>query len=198
MKTLILFAAVTGAVLSGCQGRQAPGRTDQTSDAGIEIKSENAAPADDALKGTKFPVSVSSIIQPYLQMERALSGDDPEGAAKAGSELMKALKDFNKASLTEEQKEVYEKCANDAVVHAEHISASADDIKHQREHFEKLSALMIELSRSFNAGQVLYKIFCPMYNDGKGGYWLSESNTVKNPYYGSEMLTCGKVQEEIK
>jgi hypothetical protein len=28
--------------------------------------------------------------------------------------------------------------------------------------------------------------------------WLSKENAVKNPYYGSQMLTCGKTVETIK
>jgi hypothetical protein len=37
-----------------------------------------------------------------------------------------------------------------------------------------------------------------MANYGKGANWLSKENAVKNPYYGSQMLTCGKVVETIK
>ena len=39
---------------------------------------------------------------------------------------------------------------------------------------------------------------CPMANNGKGADWLSKENEVKNPYYGSMMLGCGKVTETIK
>jgi hypothetical protein len=27
-----------------------------------------------------------------------------------------------------------------------------------------------------------------MYDQGKSGYWISESKEIKKPYYGSEML----------
>lgn len=37
-----------------------------------------------------------------------------------------------------------------------------------------------------------------MANDEKGATWLSKENVVKNPYYGSMMLSCGKVTETIK
>jgi len=36
-----------------------------------------------------------------------------------------------------------------------------------------------------------------MYNDDKGAMWLSETDEIKNPFYGSKMLKCGKVQEKI-
>jgi hypothetical protein len=37
-----------------------------------------------------------------------------------------------------------------------------------------------------------------MYNDGKGANWLSKESAIKNPYYGSQMLSCGKTVETIK
>jgi hypothetical protein len=37
-----------------------------------------------------------------------------------------------------------------------------------------------------------------MYNQGKNGYWISEIKDIKNPYYGSEMLTCGGIVKEFK
>ena len=37
-----------------------------------------------------------------------------------------------------------------------------------------------------------------MYDNNKGAYWISDTKEVKNPYYGSSMLDCGVVEEEIK
>ncbi len=37
-----------------------------------------------------------------------------------------------------------------------------------------------------------------MYNDGKGGIWLSETKEIKNPYLGGKMPKCGTVQKEIQ
>ena len=45
--------------------------------------------------------------------------------------------------------------------------------------------------------QTLYKDFCPMYSDGKGATWLSETKEIKNPYLGKKMPTCGSMKEEI-
>ena len=43
----------------------------------------------------------------------------------------------------------------------------------------------------------LYQDFCPMYNNNKGAQWLSTTEEIKNPYFGSKMMGCGKVQKEI-
>jgi hypothetical protein len=36
-----------------------------------------------------------------------------------------------------------------------------------------------------------------MYNNNEGGMWLSDSRVVMNPFYGSKMMKCGSVQQEI-
>lgn len=36
-----------------------------------------------------------------------------------------------------------------------------------------------------------------MANDSKGANWLSKENNIKNPCFGSKMLSCGKVVETI-
>jgi len=43
----------------------------------------------------------------------------------------------------------------------------------------------------------VYKQYCPMAFDGKGAFWLSSSEEIRNPYYGDKMLKCGRVEETI-
>jgi hypothetical protein len=42
--------------------------------------------------------------------------------------------------------------------------------------------------------QPVYQDYCPM----KKAYWLSSEAAIKNPYYGSQMLSCGKINDTIK
>jgi hypothetical protein len=81
----------------------------------------------------------------------------------------------------------------DAIEHAEHISES--DIKHQREHFKVLSKDVTDMVAITGTQVKLYEQFCPMYDGGTA--WLSTKEEIRNPYYGSQMLKCGKVQREI-
>ncbi len=79
---------------------------------------------------------------------------------------------------------------------AEHIRDNAGKLDHQREHFALLSKDVIDLINIFGSPQKLYQDFCPMYDDNKGATWISETKEIKNPYYGSKMLTCGSVKKE--
>jgi hypothetical protein len=44
------------------------------------------------------------------------------------------------------------------------------------------------------SSEPIYQQYCPM----KKAAWLSNESAVKNPYYGSSMLTCGNVTDTIK
>ena len=57
---------------------------------------------------------------------------------------------------------------------------------------------MYALIKVSKISEPVYYNNCPMFNDGKGANWLSKESAVKNPYYGSQMMTCGKTVETIK
>ncbi|MGV3686252.1 MAG: DUF3347 domain-containing protein [Daejeonella sp.] len=73
--------------------------------------------------------------------------------------------------------------------------AGTTDIKKQRVFFSALSESLIALSKvqKLDANPV-YHAYCPMTKSS----WLSASAAIKNPYYGSAMLTCGKVVGPLK
>jgi hypothetical protein len=147
---------------------------------------------------TTKSISIKEIVEHYLHLKNALVSDNTKEAATAGTALETAFKNFDKKDLSAEQKKVYEDIEDDAREHAEHIGTNGGNIEHQREHFVMLSKDIYDLVKAFGSGQLLYKDFCPMANDGKGAIWLSETKEIKNPYFGKKMMTCGSVKEEVK
>ncbi|PQJ82893.1 DUF3347 domain-containing protein [Polaribacter glomeratus] len=134
-----------------------------------------------------------AILADYFMLKDALVADDSKKAAQTGATLVISLKAFNMSSFTaDEQKELID-IIEDATEHAEHIAKSP--LGHQREHFKTLSKDILDLVAITGTKNTLYQQFCPMYD--KGSAWLSMSNEVRNPYYGSKMLKCGKVQKTI-
>jgi hypothetical protein len=143
-------------------------------------------------------VSIKGIVSAYLQMKNKLTEDNSSGAATAGYKLESAFKNFDKSALTVAQKKTYEDVEADAIENSDHIGKNSGNIAHQREHFELLSKDIYDLVKVLGAGQVMYKDFDPMVNNGKGAFWLSETKEIKNPYMGKAMVTSGTVKEEIK
>lgn len=142
--------------------------------------------------------SLSNVLSAYLQIKNGLVDDNAKEAANGGNAFVAALGNVDKTSMTADQKKVFDETADDAKEMAEHIGKSADKIAHQREHFEMLSGDVYDMVKAFKTNKPLYKDFCPMYNNGKGADWISETKDIKNPYLGKKMPDCGEVKEEIK
>lgn len=145
-----------------------------------------------------FTSPVNGILHIYFHIKNAFVNDNDKAAASAGNEMVKVLNAFDKSILRDDERKQFEDIAVDAKEHAEHIGLNAGNIKHQREHFDMLSKDMYDLVKICAAGEQIYVDYCPMYNNNKGAIWLSETKEIKNPYYGSEMLTCGKTTETIQ
>ena len=153
------------------------------------------------LNGEKMSVTLESsqneyfevILNDYLNLKDALVGDDNEKAKKMGTTLANSLGNLDVSKYTDSQKSELKDIIENAKEHAKHISES--DIKRQREHFKTISKDVTNMVAITGTEKKLYEQFCPMYD--KGTAWLSISKDIKNPYYGSQMLTCGKVQKEI-
>lgn len=163
------------------------------SDSGIKTVSATYAKID-----AKTAASVKEIVDHYLHIKNALANDKGKEAADGGNAMLNAIRNLDKSLLTAEQKAAYDKDEEDLKENAEHIGKNAGKIAHQRSHFADLSEGVYNLVRDFGAGRPLYNDFCPMARDKQGAMWLSELKEVKNPYFGSTMLTCGKIQEVIK
>ncbi len=138
----------------------------------------------------------SAILDAYLDIKNALANDDQSAAADAGSQLEKQasamdVKNIDDQSQMQEVKEILDVVKE----HGEHIAES--DMHHQREHFAMLDKDIVDLVKIVGSDRDLYEQYCPMYDNNKGGAWLSTSDKIQNPLFGSKMPKCGEVQQVI-
>lgn len=141
--------------------------------------------------------SLKQVFDHYFELKNALVATDVTSAAKYAEMLQAALAKVEMNKLTDDLHQVWMKKMKPLVLNAK-IIAGASDIKKQRQAFINLSTDMYELMKSSDVDEPVYVQFCPMANNGEGAKWLSKESAVKNPYYGSMMLTCGSVKEIIK
>ena len=137
---------------------------------------------------------VKDVLAAYLELKNALAADKSKEASISGDKLLTALNNFPVDALSDEQKKGVPEIMADAKEQAEHIGENAGNIKHQREHFQDLSEDLYDLLKLVGTTQTVYKDYCPMVK----AIWISEKKEIVNPYYGKDMLTCGKVQETIE
>jgi copper chaperone CopZ len=133
----------------------------------------------------------------YFLVKDALITSNGNSTASASKELVTAINNVKMDKLDMDVHMVWMKVVNTIQKDAENI-ANTKDVKIQRDHFTTLSKDIYTLIKVSKYETPVYYQFCPMFNDGKGANWLSKENAVKNPYYGSMMLSCGKTVETIK
>lgn len=141
--------------------------------------------------------SASAIIDNYLELKDALVADNSDNAAKAGKSLAGTLAKFDVSTQPQSRQKELTEIIESAKKQAGYISENEGNIKHQRESFEQLSMEIKDLVVITGSDRNLYEEYCPMYNNNKGGMWLSASDEIRNPFYGNKMLKCGSVQKEI-
>ena len=143
--------------------------------------------------------AVKGIIDAYIQIKTALTKDNVTDAATAGKSLEEAVKGFNSTTLPEDKLKIWNDLSGDIAENAQHISMNGVKLEHQREHFIALSQDMEDFVKAFGTGgKVLYKDHCPMANDNQGADWISEVKDIQNPYFGSDMHTCGEVKAQFE
>lgn len=132
-------------------------------------------------------ITIAQLLKQYYQMKDALVAGNSADASIAANNFIKSANSADNKIISEGNVQALVKDASKI--------AEVKDLGKQRQAFSSLSDNMITLAKSTKlTDQPIYQQYCPM----KKASWLSSEKTIKNPYYGSSMLTCGKVTETIQ
>jgi hypothetical protein len=188
LKAAILASAVALITISCKEGNKKESEMPENNGMHQEdMNDQDITMKDDQDKKTK------EIVDQYLSLKDALVEDNSEKAAMAGRKLATAFENFDALGYSDSEQDELKDVIENAKEQAKLISDNP--IGRQREYFKTLSKDVTSIITIAGTDKKLYEQFCPMYD--KGTAWLSASNEIRNPFYGSEMLTCGKVQREI-
>ena len=136
---------------------------------------QDAAPKANAALNT----SAQAVFTPYFKAQAALAKDSAPDARAAASEILKAVQGDSKPAFSPELAAQVEAFAN------------AKDLAAARAAFKPLSESLINYLKDNHISQGLYhQAYCPMAK----ARWLQTDNTIANPYFGKEMLRCGRFE----
>jgi membrane fusion protein, copper/silver efflux system len=78
-------------------------------------------------------------------------------------------------------------------------TAQSEDIEEARKNMIFVSSMLIEWfkKRGFIPSKKAQVYFCPMANTSKGAEWLQDTDELKNPFMGDNMLGCGEKREVL-
>ena len=140
---------------------------------------------------------LQSVFDTYFLLKDALVRTDSKSASAISKDLLVSLNEVKMDKLSMDVHMVWMKVMKGLKADAKGISETQDIIK-MRTLFTALSKNSYDLMTVAKYETPVYYQFCPMANGGKGANWLSKENAIKNPFYGSQMMTCGKTVETIK
>lgn len=139
---------------------------------------------------------LTPVFQNYLNLKDALVGSDQKKAAIAAEKLSQSIQKVDMKALADAEHQQWMKVKGSLEIASTAISKDGK-LESQRNSFMALSNHMYELAKTSKSSQGLYWQYCPMANNNKGAHWLSNEEAIKNPYYGSKMMSCGEVKEKI-
>ena len=146
-----------------------------------------AEPGTHATGTQRFDQQMEPILESYLKIGNALSGDSLDGVPALAKSIGAQTATVDASSVTGEHAAHYKNVPTNLRKAAQTLS-QAKTLDEARASFKKLSmpmAMWVTMSEPKNI-DVLY---CSMAK----GSWVQKHGKVRNPYYGAEMLDCGEV-----
>jgi copper chaperone CopZ len=185
-----------------------PGCCQYDREAKVAVTSETKIDVSDSEQGKRMTTMENNTEKPkmdqlkpvfdnYFSLKDALVKTDGKAVSTVAKDLLASLNLVKMDELAMDVHLVWMKVMKALMAGAKNISET-QDIKKQRSLFMSLSINMHDLIKVAKYETPVFYQFCPMANDGKGANWLSKEDAIKNPYYGSQMLSCGKTIETIK
>lgn len=143
----------------------------------------NSLQAQDAADNNRL----AQMLQSYYNVKDALVAGNNKNASESATAFIKNLNGISYKLISEGNVNTLLKDAG--------TIADAKSIDKQRAAFANFSTNMADVAKALKlSDQPVYIQYCPM----KKASWLSSEQAIKNPYYGSSMLTCGKVTDTIQ
>lgn len=183
LRNVMVLAAIAGSLsLVSCretaQDEPAPPVQNEMREGRTDDAMQMESQANAEFKNT----NTAAVYEHYLAVKTALVESDAALARENAQRLVAEMEntDYENANL-EGAKEI----------------AASTDINEQREAFSQLTKDVEPILEDAITSGEIYKQYCPMAFEGKGDYWFSDSQEIRNPYFGDKMLKCGRVEETI-
>lgn len=161
-----------------------------------ETVTSNTVNPDHAAQPITKNTSFDDLYSAYFDLKDALARDNGQAAQQAAKKMEAVIAKVEVTKLEAASAATWKQYQRKLAFDTEHI-AGIDENGHQREHFVTLSKNMYALMKAAKPETPVYHQHCPMYNEGKGAYWLSKQKAIDNPYLGKSMPTCGSTVETI-
>jgi hypothetical protein len=195
---IILLACVSMILFAQCGGGSKESTTEGESEhASGSTASEDAAPPQFIVENA-FKQQLVNLLSSYIKVKDALVASDAAAAKSEAEITLKMVRKVEAIMLSGAALNDWTNYSGQMIVSLTEI-ASSTDTEIQRTAFQALSENLYKSIRAYGLGTTTaYYEFCPMAFNNQGAYWISDSKEIRNPYFGDQMLTCGRVEEKLQ
>jgi len=131
----------------------------------------------------------------YFKLKDAFVQGNASEIQQYAVSLNKAFQAVDMGKLSHEAHTVWMQKSKQLISLTKQLTAEKN-IDKQRKTFAGISEELYALAKVAKLDEDIYYQTCPMFNGGS--QWLSKEESIKNPFYGNKMLSCGSTVEKIK
>ena len=199
-KMIMAFLMVATLVLYSCDTKKSEHSTDHDhseAETNEQTQQTEIQAPDYSTISSEIKDQINTIFKTYLDLKNAFVSTNNEEAKKAAQQLASGVDKVDSSKIEGEVKTFIITHVS-AIKESANQIASAKDIESQRSNLDKLSSSLYLLMKSTGSSpETVYYQYCPMAQDNKGGYWISENEEIKNPYFGDKMMSCSETKETL-
>lgn len=130
--------------------------------------------------------NLEKVLGNYITVKNHLVNVDSKKASASAIEMISSIEELKKVS---DKKELM-----DELIDYSKVIQKMESLEKQRTALGKQSEILWTLIQSQSSfGREYFYDYCPM----KKMHWISETKAIRNPFFGNQMLSCGKVEEII-
>jgi Cu(I)/Ag(I) efflux system membrane fusion protein len=164
----------------------------------IETKNDGL-PVNKRLQTSQtFKDQLNKVLDEYILLKNALVADNSKTASSYAQSLVTSVKQMDIKALKDQESHEQWMAFSEGILTSASGIASNSAIETQRNHFKDLSIQLSNGVKLFGVNKKVFEQYCPMADDNHGAYWLSLTEVIENPYFGSAMLNCGSVESVIE
>lgn len=148
---------------------------------------------------TAFDQSFGNLLTAYLQLKDQLVAEKDSGIAQATRALVLASDSLKLSELQADSNLV-----QTAFSYSDGISSEAqgllgeNNLLSKRRSFQMISDQLYDLIRTVQYSQKpLYRFYCNNAFEDQGAYWISDQNSLTNPYQPNLNPLCGEIKDTI-
>lgn len=195
---LSIIAALAALTACSPSKKETPGTPAEGHDHATASADSTASSKPQYTVAPAFQQQLSAVFHAYLPLKESFVASDAARVQSASQGVQVALESVDMALLNGA-------AHHDWMTHLESINttlkamqSSPANLEEQRKAFSSLTQSLYQAIKAYGLGNTTaYYEFCPMAFNNEGGFWLSDSKAIRNPYFGDKMLTCGEIRETL-